>query len=152
MSKERQPARRLLNVKCSLESSQRPYSREIKVGKSLLLQNQRLLALKSRQQRSPPPPPPHSPPPPQEEPSRTMASGCLPPEQTPGQVCKHLHLGCTCQAGLTRKQRSAPALLISHHSLGADGPMDSYTALFPPSYLWLAEGCSGQGSFQFLLI
>ena len=55
----------LLKVKCSPESVHRPDSREIKVGKCVLLQNQRLLALRSRQQRSPL----------QEEPSRTMKKG-----------------------------------------------------------------------------
>lgn len=72
-----------------------------------------------------------------------------PGSRRPGQVCKHLHLGCTCQAGLTWKQRSAPVLLISHHSLGGDGSMASHSALFPPSHFWLAEGCSGEGGFQF---
>lgn len=68
---ERQPAQGLLNVKCSPESAHRPDSREIKVGKCALLQNQRLLALRSRQQRSPPTHT-HTL---QEEPSRTMEQG-----------------------------------------------------------------------------
>lgn len=116
-------------------------SREIKVGKCMLLQNQRLLALKSRQQRSPPParrakqnngewlslPQTAA-----AWPSlQTSAPGMHLPGRTDLEAAK-----CTCS-------------LISHHSLGGDGSMDSSITLFPPSCFWLAEGCSGEGSFQF---
>lgn len=129
-----QPAPSRENVKCSLGSVQRPDLWEIKVGNTPLLRNQNLLALRSRQPRFPQ----------LEKPSITAEGEWLPAcprlGRGPGYVCKHLHLGCTCQArtDLEATERTCSSDFPSFICSG-DGPAELCTSLhpsFPPAWGW----------------
>lgn len=88
----------------------------------------------------------------QEEPSITMENECLPPSPRlgwgPGCVCKHLHLGCTCQARTDLEVAECTCSSDFPSFVVGMVPLNHADPFLPPAFQ-LAEGWGRESSFQF---